>query len=382
MITGPIMVFVAAGAACFYCVLGYPLILWLLASFRTKPVTTDAELRSVSVLIAVYNGAGFIAEKLDSILGSDYPLELIDVIVVSDGSTDETDELVAGYATRGVRLIRVARGGKPAALNAGIAHCTGEILVLTDARQRLDRDSLRELVSCFGDESVAVASGELIIEDSQTREKRTVGLYWRYESWIRQNLSRFDSMLGATGPFYAIRRNLFQPIPTETLLDDMYLPMTAFLRGYRLVMNDRAKAYDVAMDVPTEFRRKVRTLAGNYQLMWLLPSILTFRNRMLSHYISYKVSRLFLPYFFLALFVSSFYLPMPWRLVVVAGQAALYLLAIVDPWIPAGSVLKRLSNPCRVFGSFLLAAVYALKIFFVPPQDLWKPTQADRRKAN
>lgn len=377
-----IIVFLTAGAACFYCVLGYPLLLAALASWRTKPVKTDTKLRSVSVLIAVYNGAGFITDKLDSVLASDYPAELLDVVVVSDASTDETDELVAGYASRGVQLIRVPRGGKPAALNVGIKHCTGEILVLTDVRQRLDRDSIRELVGCFGDASVAVAIGQLLIEDSETREKETVGMYWRYESWIRKNLSRFDSMLGATGPFYAMRRALFQEVPPETLLDDMYLPLTAFLRGYRLVLNDNAKAYDVAMDVATEFRRKVRTLAGNYQLMWLLPAVITFKNRMWLHYLSYKVSRLLLPFFLLALFVASFFLPGPWGVIAVAGQTALYLLALIDPWIPAGNLLKRLSNPSRVLGSFLLAAVYALKIFFVPPKDLWKPTQADRRKAN
>ena len=100
-----IIVFLTAGAACFYCVLGYPLLLAALASWRTKPVKTDTKLRSVSVLIAVYNGAGFITDKLDSVLASDYPAELLDVVVVSDASTDETDELMAGYASRGVQLI-------------------------------------------------------------------------------------------------------------------------------------------------------------------------------------------------------------------------------------------------------------------------------------
>src|SRR5690606_9977960 len=98
------------------------------------------------------------------------------------------DGLVAGYANRGVRLIRVPKCGKAAALNAGAPHCSGEIVVLTDVRQRLTPDSLRHLVGCFGDESVGVASGELEIYDSEAREKRTVGLYWRYESWIRRNL--------------------------------------------------------------------------------------------------------------------------------------------------------------------------------------------------
>jgi hypothetical protein len=112
-----------------------------------------------------------------------------------------------------------------------------------------------------------VVSGDLIIRQGDLEESN-VGAYWRYESWIRKQLGRIDSTLGATGPFYAIRRELAVPIPVDTLLDDVYLPLSAFFLGYRLVVAEEARAFDYPTNVNIEFGRKVRTLAGNYQLLW------------------------------------------------------------------------------------------------------------------
>lgn len=184
-----------------YTIAGYPLILGWWARRAARPVHKRLELRTGSFVIAVYNGADFLADKLRSILALDYPRELMEIVVVSDGSTDATEEIAQSFAAENVRLMRVPHGGKPAALNAAVPATAGEILVFTDVRQTLERNSLRSLVACFGDPTVGVVSGDLVVRKG-TIEETNVGLYWRYERWIRKQLGRVDSMMGATGPFY------------------------------------------------------------------------------------------------------------------------------------------------------------------------------------
>src|SRR5207247_2069639 len=141
------------------------------------------------------------------LLELDYPRDLVEVIVISDGSTDRTAELARRFE---VRLVEVHPGGKAAALNAGLAQATGEILFFTDVRQRLDRSSLSNLVARFADPRVGVVSGELVILDGTSSEEANNGLYWRYEKWIRKSLGALGSIPGATGCIYAMRRELAQ----------------------------------------------------------------------------------------------------------------------------------------------------------------------------
>jgi cellulose synthase/poly-beta-1,6-N-acetylglucosamine synthase-like glycosyltransferase len=288
---------------------------------------------------------------------------------------------VEAFASSGVRLLKVPRGGKPAALNASIREAKGEILFLTDVRQTLDPGSLQRLVDCFADPSVGAVSGELIIRSGVSQDQADIGLYWRYESWIRDRLSALDSMFGATGPFYAIRRELAVVIPPETLLDDVYLPLAAFFRGYRLIVETRARAYDYPTSLETEFGRKVRTLAGNYQILVAYPALLGVRNRMLFHFVSYKLGRLLLPWLLLLIAVTSCFLPAPWRIPTMVAQLAFYALAAMDRLIPAGSLLKKLSSPAHTFAVMMVAAVLALSVFFVPPQSLWKVTSASPKES-
>jgi poly-beta-1,6-N-acetyl-D-glucosamine synthase len=372
-----ILVFLGALALIFYIIAGYPILLGLLARFRGKPVHKCRQQKSVSVLIAVHNGEQFIADKLESILRLDYPRELVEIIVVSDGSTDRTVSLVQPFLSDGLTLVEVLRGGKCAALNEAMSRARNEILLLTDVRQTVAPDSLQLLVDCFADPSVGVVSGELKIRAGRNSGEASTGLYWRYESWIRKQLSRVDSMFGATGPFYAIRRELMVPLPPDILLDDMYLPLAAFFKGYRLIQEPRAEALDYPTSRSVEFRRKVRTLAGNYQILMAYPSLLGPRNRMWFHFVSYKLARLVLPWVFLLLFLSSWFLPDPWKWPVVGGQVLFYFLAFVDPWVPDALSLKRLTSMARTIVAMLLAAVWALSVLFVPPKSLWKDTKIE-----
>jgi cellulose synthase/poly-beta-1,6-N-acetylglucosamine synthase-like glycosyltransferase len=362
-----------------YAIAGYPLLLgWL--SRRGRPVTRVFEPRTVTVIVAVRNGEYFLRAKLESILGLDYPRELLEIVVVSDGSTDATESIAADFAASGVRLLRIPPSGKPAALNAAIPEARGDILLLTDVRQALDPPSLRHLVACFADPTVGGVSGALRIRAGTSSAEADIGMYWRYETWIRSRLARIDSMFGATGPFYALRHSLAVPLPPEILLDDMYLPLAGFFRGYRLITEDRAIAWDYPTSRETEFRRKVRTLAGNYQILRYYPELLGPRNRMWLHFVSYKLARLLLPWALVATAIATFWLPDPLRLEAAVAQGAFYLLAALDGVVPSGFPLKRLSSPARTFTTMMLAAVCGLAVFFVPPQRLWKITSTTPRK--
>jgi biofilm PGA synthesis N-glycosyltransferase PgaC len=374
-----VLLFKLCAAAIIYVVVGYPLLLRWIAARRGIPVAKQPQTKSISILIAVHNGEHFLADKLDSIVNLDYPRELMEVYVLSDGSTDGTADVARRYASNGIQLLELPKGGKPVALNAGIVRSTGEILVLTDVRQVLERDSVRELIACFADPTIGVVSGDLPMREGIDREESNTSLYWRYEREIRKNLGKLGSTFGATGQFYAIRRELAPVMPADTLLDDMYLPLAAYFRGYRVIVDEAARAIEYPFSVQGEFRRKVRTLAGNYQIMMQYPALLSRRNPMLFHFVSYKIGRLLLPWLFLGLLVSSFGLPRPWAQVLIGVQVVFYGLAALDLLIPVNSSIKRLSTPARTVVTLLAAAALAVSVFFVAPHRLWIVTQARRR---
>ncbi|MGH9641159.1 MAG: glycosyltransferase family 2 protein [Terriglobales bacterium] len=359
----------------FYILAGYPILLYWLASRYGKPIRKQPQFKSVSILIAVYNGEPVIAQKLRSVVALDYPKELLEIIVLSDGSNDRTNAIVREFAPDGIELVELPHGGKPAALNVGIARSKGEILVLTDARQPLEPDSVSHLVACFSDPTVGAVSGDLPMRKGETAEQQSTSMYWVIERWIRKNLGRLDSNFGTTGPFYAMRRELAPVMPSDTLLDDMYLPLAGFFQGYRIVVDEQAVAWEQAFTVKGEFRRKMRTLAGNYQILRFYP-LLSFHNRMLLHFLSYKMGRLALPWILVALFVTSFGLPRHWNALMAGIQALFYLLALGDLVIPAGTMLKRVSSPARAFVNLMAAAAMAVCVFFLPPERIWKPTEA------
>jgi hypothetical protein len=219
---------------------------------------------------------------------------------------------------------------------------------------------------------VGVASGELFILEGETQEEAATGLYWRYEKSIRKHLSALDSVLGATGCIYAMRRELAVLLPPDTLLDDVYLPLAAFFRGYRIVLDEHARAYDSPTSLRTEFRRKVRTQAGVYQLMRAYPALLGPSNRMWIHFVSHKLGRLLLPFALIVLAISSFWLPP----MVLALQLFFYGLAAIDLAVPEGWRAKRLTSPVRTFVVLMLAAFFAASILFRPGLDIWTDARA------
>jgi poly-beta-1,6-N-acetyl-D-glucosamine synthase len=262
---------------------------------------------------------------------------------VSDGSTDNPRQVLED-AGAPVRLIEAPPRGKAAALNLGVAQASHDILIFADARQRFAPDAISRLVAPLDDPGVAGVTGELLL-DSECAEAPAkdsavaegVGVYWRYEKALRRMESAVGSTLGATGAIYALRREQWRPLPEDTLLDDVLAPMRAVLDGYRVVFEDRAKAFDLASaDAATESRRKIRTLAGNVQILWLEPRLLVpFVNPVWLQYVSHKVGRLLVPYALVAALVASVALAGDhwFYTAALTGQAVFYLLAFWGAWL-------------------------------------------------
>jgi poly-beta-1,6-N-acetyl-D-glucosamine synthase len=370
------LAFLSAGFFFVYALALYPLLLYVIARRAPRRVSTAPKAKTVTVLLPVHNGEQWIRGKLESILALDYPHELMRVIVISDGSTDATEAIAREFSRNGVEVVAVPKGGKPLAINKGMALADGEILFFTDVRQKLDRDCLRRLIANFADPDVGAACGELIILDGHTQEEQSVGLYWKVEKWIRRQLSRSGTLLVITGCVYAVRRDAAEPVPPDVLGDDIFIPQAVLRKGYRVVFEEDAKAYDYPTSRDVEFHRKVRTLAGLYQFV---------RRRGLGpypfHFFSYKVSRLLLPYALLIIAVSSpFLTPAPVAIAVVAAQLLFYGLAALDNAVPDGSFLKKISSPARTFCMLMAASLRSVSVLFVPAANLWKTTHVRAAK--
>jgi len=377
------ILFLVSCSAVLYVLFAYPLLLKFLSARHRQPVLRKPCTPSVTVLLPVRNGERWLRRKLQSILTLDYPRDLMQVIVISNGSTDATMNIAREFAGEGVEVLNVPGGGKAAALNAGLTAARGEILLMTDVRQALDPPSLRNLTACFADPAVGVASGELIIMDGETREEASVGLYWKYEKWIRNRLSDLDSVPGATGCIYAMRRELARPLPPFTLLDDVFLPLTAFFRGYRVIFEPSARAYDYPTALDSEFHRKVRTLAGVYQVIGFYPQLLNpLKNRIWLHFVSHKLGRLLLPWALMTIFLSSFGLPAPWRMLVLGAQVLFYATAALDAVVSDRSLLKRLTAPIRTFVVLMASGLWAVRILFVPASRLWGETKVQAARSH
>jgi len=375
------LILAIAASISLYLVVGYPLVLTCWKRFG-PPIQKDMEYwATVSVVLAVYNGQDFIGRKLDNLLALDYPSDLVDVVVVSDGSTDATDSIVSSYPDRRVHLIRVPHGGKAAALNAAIAHATGEILLFVDVRQMFDPQALRHLVANFADPSVGAVTGELrFVHSDLVGEAADIDIYWKYEIWARQRHSRMDSIFNATGCIYAMRRSLAEPIAPDTLVDDALIPLRAFFRGYRVVIDTDAVAFDYGVVKGGEFRRKMRTLAGVWQVWARLPKLFTSANRMRFHFLPHKFGRVVLPWLILAGLIAAFLLPDgPMRSSLGVTAFAVLALALIDLLLPRRFPLRRISSPARSFVLLNAAALLSVMVFFVPPERLWKPTRVQLR---
>lgn len=345
-----------------YTYAGYPLCVALWARLRPDPVRRGAFEPSVAIIVVAHNEGARIERKIATCLAQDYPADRLRIVVASDGSTDDTCARIEALGHANVTVLPFStRRGKAACLNDAVASCTEEVVVLTDARQMLNPEAVRCLLENLADASVGAVSGELmLVRDDMTPFGEGVDAYWRYEKFIRQREGLVHSAPGVTGALYALRRVCFQPIPERTILDDVAIPMQAVRAGFRAVFDGRAHAYDQASKSPAqEQMRKVRTLAGNYQLMAMMPWLLVpWRNPIFVQFISHKVLRLVAPFAMLTLLLAN--LALAGR---GAGYAFFLILQVAGYGLPLAGRLWPAVGAWRVTklaSAFVLLNAYAV----------------------
>jgi biofilm PGA synthesis N-glycosyltransferase PgaC len=359
-----------------YTYLGYPAVMWMLARLRPRPWAASSISPSVSIVLAVHNGAALLPRKIEHLLDLDYP-NIKEIIIVSDGSTDGTAELLVRHShPRLTAVILDEHEGKAVAVNAGVAKATADVILFVDIRPEIAPGAIQQLVSNFADPKVGCVAGELILrgESHDAATAAVSGGYWRYEKWIRTCESICGSPVGVYGGFYAIRRELAVPQPAGIILDDMFQPLSIIREGYRSVLDEHAYVYDTwPTRIEAEFHRKVRTLAGNFQLFRLAPWTLTPRNPVFFRLVSHKVMRLVVPYLLVLLLFST--LALSGGSLLYATFAAFQILcwtvaiAGLRYRIPA---LHRVAAPASALLVLQAAAVVGLYRFFFTRGPLWK----------
>jgi biofilm PGA synthesis N-glycosyltransferase PgaC len=368
--------------AIFYTYVGYPAMVWLLARLRGRAITKSDITPAVSVVVACHNEADAIEAKINNLLRLDYPRHLLEVIIVSDGSTDRTADVARRHSSDRLRVLSHAkRSGKAVALNRGVGVATGEVIVFADARQRFAPDAVKRLVASFADPSVGAVSGELMLDSREgSGVAEGVGLYWKYEKWIRKSEGLFNSVIGATGAIYAIRRELWRELPAGTILDDVYTPMQIALGGRRVVFEESARALDEATSsAVSEFSRKARTLMGNYQLCQLMPRLLVPTSLVLLQFYSHKLLRLAAPFFLLALFAANVALTARaadgmealFYEASLAAQLLFYLSVAAGWYLLRRNRRVRLLNLAYAFSIMNAAALVGLFYFVTGKRNVW-----------
>jgi len=292
----------------FYTYLGYPLLLVILSRLFKNPVKLGDELPSVSLIVAAYNEETVIKQKIENSFELDYPPEKLQIMIVSDGSSDQTPDIAKQYDSKGVlALFEPERRGKSAALNRGVEQATGDILVFSDANAFYYPDAIKKLVRNFNDPRVGCVSGRKTVRSSTSSIAESEGLYWKYESYLKKAESHLHSTTGVVGEMNAIRRQQFQPIPANMINDDAFLAFQVLRQGLRVIYEPEAVSWETsAQSTRDEVIRRQRINAGRYQLFLSPRNIWPWNNLfVLFMMFSHKFARLLLPFFMIGALVFN-----------------------------------------------------------------------------
>jgi len=240
-----------------------------------RPIRKSPSTPSMTMVIIAYNEQDVIADKLQNALSQNYPAEKLEVLVGSDGSDDRTNEIVLGFHDQGVRLVACERQGKIGALNETVSHAGGEILVFSDANSMYHEESLQAIASCFSDAHVGgVAGDQVYTTDQGNAGSLGERLFWSFDRLLKTMQSRCGSVTSSTGAIHAVRRELFEPVPSG-VCDDFLISTRVVAKGYRLVFEPDAIAYEeVASSDKAEFRRKSRIIARGIRGLWVMKTLL------------------------------------------------------------------------------------------------------------
>jgi poly-beta-1,6-N-acetyl-D-glucosamine synthase len=354
-----------------YAYFGYAIWLWLSVRLRRRPIRKESFTPSVSIIIAVRNEEANLPAKLKNLRLLGYPVELLQIVIASDGSTDRTAGILREQAPGIVAVILDESNGKARALNEAVKRATGEIMVFLDARQLVESDAISELTACFADPAVGAVSGELLLESPEGKPDDALGIYWKIEKIVRKLESASGSVVGVTGAIYAIRRELYTEIPAGTILDDVFVPMNVVRLGKRVVFQPSAIARDRFFSANgKEFSRKVRTLTGNYQLLRLAPWMFSPVNPLLFRFVSHKLLRLLVPLLLLLMLVASALVGTSLYRTIFWLQVLFYVSAVLGTLIPAVKQFK----PVGIASTFVMlnaAAALAFYNFAAGRKKVW-----------
>ena len=348
-----------------YVYFGYPILLWGLQAVFRSSVSRQSVEPSVSLLVAAYNEAAVIADKIRNGLALDYPDEKLEIVIASDGSKDATAEIVRSLADAEsggrIRLLNFETNrGKTVVLNDAIPQLRGDIVAFSDASSMLAPNSIRVLVQSFSDPRIGAASGVYrLLKKDQARLGSQEDLYWKYETFLKVQEAKLGAFTGAHGSLYAIRRELY-PFPSpDTINDDFTIPIRILEHGYRVAYEPAAIAYEEAYEMEG-FSRRVRITAGNIEQMREIKSLLwPPRPFVLFCLLSHKTGRLLVPLFMLVALAANVVLrsqfPYNWLLV---GQVVFYGLAVLGGIFSLRPKILRLPYYFCMINSALFAWVY------------------------
>ncbi len=346
-----------------YC--GYPLVLLALNRLSKRPpIQMAAMTPSVSLVISAYNEEEVIRKKVENALAIDYPKDLFEIVVASDGSTDQTCAIVQEYASQGVQLHHSSeRRGKNGALNAVAPHLHGDILVFTDANGMFQANAIRELVRPFADSRVGCVCGELIYRNpNENLVAEGYNHYWRYDQWLKGLETRLLSLLGANGSIFAVRRDLNEWLDPR-ISNDMVLPIKVAGRGYAVLYHPEAVSIESgSAGEQEELRRRSRIVArGIMGTLFLLPELVRRgKGLVLFQLFSRKVLRYIFPLLLITLFISNCFLSGPFYRLTLIAQVVPYALAVLGHYLAQKGIKVRLLSLPYYFCVGNLAALKGL----------------------
>jgi cellulose synthase/poly-beta-1,6-N-acetylglucosamine synthase-like glycosyltransferase len=343
------LLFWACAGIIVYAYLGYPLLAWVVSRLRPRPVHRQPIEPRVSLVIAAYNEERVIRAKIENTLGLDYPKDLLEVVIVADGSTDGTVDIARGYMADDIVVLHEpGRKGKTSALNRAAVVCTAEILLFSDANTEYRPDVIRHLVRSFADPAVGGVSGrKIILGDAERVATRGETSYWGYESFLKTCESRMGSIVTADGEIFALRASLFEPMPPEIVHDDMYLTLCLVRDGHRVVYDtDAVSGEHASKNLRDEFHLKVRYASAGFQLVARFPRLTLLPTSLFAvQFLSHKVLRWTAPLFLLGLLAASGLAPGSIYTLAWWGQVAFYGAAVVGAALPAARRPKLLYFP-------------------------------------
>lgn len=360
----------------------YPVVVWALSRLFARdpepPMIAEAELPRAALVIAAYNEAPVIEDRINNALALDYPRDRLEVVVASDGSDDGTGEVCLRHARRITPLVFPVRRGKAATLNAAVGRVDAHIVIFSDANTTMDAAAARRLVRWFADPAVGAVCGRLVLTDGSGGNAD--GLYWRYETFLKRCEGRLGALLGANGAIYAVRRELFAPLAPGTIVDDFVIPLAAKMRSRcRIVYDPGALAFEEsAPAVRDEFRRRVRIGIGGVQAIGMLwPLLLPRYGWTAFSFWSHKVLRWACPVLLiLALFSAAALWHEPLYRAALLAQVAFYVLCAADSFLNrVGWRGRRLLRLCSMFAAMNLALLVGLfRGILGPHTGIWART--------